>query len=922
MIKYLEIWERHFLINFKPDAAISAAGNSDKVEAVDILENLDAEITNQPNSETNEVQKGEEEEEDSESRRKREIKEKALSEINALIGLDHIKIHFEKLAAKLEVSNRRGTDLKKECFGTALIGSPGTGKTVVARNYAKYLSAISVIGETYKETSGLYLADGGIGRLNRYLNYVDDAGGVLFVDDADKLVESSTGRKVLEFMFQEVEQRRGKVLLILAGREKGMQKLLGQSDRAATCLPHLLKFPDYSDDQLREILVASTKKKFDGKMYIEGGEDGLYMRIATRRVGRVRGSPEFGNAREIENLLSRIWERQCTRLAGIRKKKQEQEEKARDEVEDDDYFFNKYDILGPDPSEAIFESLAWKKLQQLTGLSQVKAAVRSIFEIVRANYQRELEEKPLLQSSFNRLFLGPPGTGKTVVAKLYAQILVDIGVLSKGEVIIQNPSDLIGQYIGHSEANTKAALTAAMGNVLVIDEAHMLYTSNQDRTGNSSDRFRQGVIDTIVSEVQGVPGEDRAVLLLGYSDRMQEMLQNCNPGLSRRFPVSDAFWFQSYALPELESILRSKLEEQVVEATEDAIKVTMDVLDKARTRLNFGNGGDVENLISKAKTNCQARFALAEKPDQIHRWVLQPQDFDPEFDRGKTATLNLKKLFSDVVGCDDIVRKLERYQLVAQSMKARDMDPKGYIPTNFIFKGPPGTGKTTTARKIAQVYYDMGFLSEASVVECSVSDLVGTYVGHSGPKTTRVFERGLGKVLFIDEAYRLSSGSGRNNFTSEVISELVDLLTKPTFLGNLVVILAGYENEMNELLGMNPGLASRFPEDLNFTPLDTQQCLRVLHIKLGKAGIVAPVFSKPKSMDFTKLVRLMGSLTTTAFWGNARDVETLSKTLCMRVLAEAQAADKELECSAEMVAAVMEEMLQERRVRAGFRKSY
>jgi hypothetical protein len=162
---------------------------------------------------------------------------------------------------------------------------------------------------------------------------------------------------------------------------------------------------------------------------------------------------------------------------------------------------------------------------------------------------------------------------------------------------------LIGKYIGHSEANTKAALTAAMGNVLIIDEAYMLYRSTEDGSGSKTDSFRQGVVDTIVGELQSVPGEDRCVLLLGYEGPIQAMLQNSNPGLARRFPLSDAFWFRNFTLEELESILRSKLKGEMLEATEEAIRIAMEVLDKARNRVNFGNGGEVENLISKAKIN-------------------------------------------------------------------------------------------------------------------------------------------------------------------------------------------------------------------------------------------------------------------------------------------------------------------------------
>ena len=91
----------------------------------------------------------------------------------------------------------------------------------------------------------------------------------------------------------------------------------------------------------------------------------------------------------------------------------------------------------------------------------------------------------------------------------------------------------MGKFIGHSEANAKAILASAMGKVLIIDEAYMLYTGTAGG-GGSTDSFKTAIVDTIVAEVQSVPGEDRCVLLLGYEDKMVEMFQNVNPGLSRR----------------------------------------------------------------------------------------------------------------------------------------------------------------------------------------------------------------------------------------------------------------------------------------------------------------------------------------------------------------------------------------------------
>jgi len=106
--------------------------------------------------------------------------------------------------------------------------------------------------------------------------------------------------------------------------------------------------------------------------------------------------------------------------------------------------------------------------------------------------------------------------------------------------------------------------------------------------------------------------------------------------------------------------------------------------------LNFGNGGDVENLISKAKSSYQSRQSLMPEAQRSFDFVFEPQDFDPDFDRASGAETNLQELFKNVIGCENIIAKLDGFLRVAKGMRAQGLDPRGQIPMNFIFKGPPG----------------------------------------------------------------------------------------------------------------------------------------------------------------------------------------------------------------------------------------
>ena len=210
------------------------------------------------------------------------------------------------------------------------------------------------------------------------------------------------------------------------------------------------------------------------------------------------------------------------------------------------------------------------------------------------------------------------------------------------------------------------------------------------------------------------------------------------------------------------------------------------------------------------------------------------------------------------------------------------------------------------------VYYDMGILSSTEVVECSASDLVGQYVGQTGPKTKKQFEKALGRVLFIDEAYRLGEG----HFAKEAMDELVGILTQETFRGKLIVILAGYDREMNDLLQVNTGLSSRFPEEIVFPNIAPAKCLEILDRKLQRESVVLPALSDSSHPANSNMIRLIERLSELPSWGNARDMETLAKKMCeVALTTEDIATDGTLEISAEEAIDCISTMLAQRQDR-------
>lgn len=354
-------------------------------------------------------------------------KSEPLDELMRMTGLEEVKLSFLGIKQRVDTALRQRISLQKERFSCSMLGNPGTGKTTVARIYAKFLTSLGVIpGSCFKEETGASLANSGVNGCKKLIeDMLNDGGGVLFIDEAYQLTSGNSygGAAVLDYLLPEVENLGGKIVFVLAGYNKQMESFFAHNPGLPSRFPVDMKFEDYTDDELLSILALKMHQKYNGRIKCEDGPKGLYCRIATRRVGRSRGREGFGNARTCENMLSTVIGRQARRLARERKTGNKP----------DDMLFTKADLIGPEPTEALGKSKAWLDLRKLIGLTSVKEAVKALVDNVVQNYQRELDEQPPIEYSLNNILLGNPGTGKTTIAKLYGRILVDLGMLSKGE---------------------------------------------------------------------------------------------------------------------------------------------------------------------------------------------------------------------------------------------------------------------------------------------------------------------------------------------------------------------------------------------------------------------------------------------------------------------------------------------------------
>lgn len=178
-------------------------------------------------------------------------------------------------------------------------------------------------------------------------------------------------------------------------------------------------------------------------------------------------------------------------------------------------------------------------------------------------------------------------------------------------------------------------------------------------------------------------------------------------------------------------------------------------------------------------------------------------------------------------GVKDEIKRLAGF-LEIQKQRTQAALQVAKVSLHLVFAGAPGTGKTTVARIVAKIYHALGLLRQGHLVETDRSGLVGQYVGHTSKKTNELIDSALGGVLFIDEAYGLTKGGGENDFGGEAIDTLVKRMEDDRH--QLVVIVAGYPNEMEDFLNSNPGLHSRFNTHLFFDNYSAEELSRIFSI--------------------------------------------------------------------------------------------
>lgn len=531
-----------------------------------------------------------------------------LEKIETLVGLAGIKNRLRELAALVQANEERNNlpPLQHMVFS----GNPGTGKTSVAVILGEIFATLGLLksGHVVSVTRADLVAQYTGQTAPKVQAAVERAmGGILFIDEAYTLKrdalnseQDSFGQEAIDALLTRMENDRGKFIVIAAGYPAEMQRFIDSNPGLRSRFSDQWNFDDYSAPELFEMF---QKLASDKQIELTDEVEPEFIRLASNE----RQKANFANARWQRTLLENAQRRMAARLA-----KESSESGA----------LIPEDLSEPPKNVEISQNAIdqiRERLSTLVGLSSVKEDVETLIAFQLVQQRRQAQGLPLLGSGIGHLvFAGPPGTGKTTVARLIGQFYKELGLLESGHCVETQRADLVAGFIGQTAIRTREVINKAMGGILFIDEAYTLIKSHGP---GSAEDFGQEAVDTLLKMMEDNKGSF-AVVIAGYPDKMQEFL-NSNPGMRSRFDKT--LLFEPWNATELATELSRLLSDSGFSLDESAQAVLVQNCQAISARPAFASGRTARSFREKI-IEAQARRIGSDTSASLTEIVAQDID--------------------------------------------------------------------------------------------------------------------------------------------------------------------------------------------------------------------------------------------------------------------------------------------------------
>ena len=797
--------------------------------------------------------------------------EEILSDLDTFIGMDEVKQTVREMAYSVQNSLQRAErglgEVQKMSMHIVLTGNPGTGKTTIARKLGEILAAIGYLDSGHVvEVDRSKMVSPYQGETPKVVNALCDKamGGILFVDEAYTLAPVSQagdrdtqGAQALETLMKRMEDNRDQFVVIAAGYRTEMENLFRVNPGMRSRFSYFLNLEDYNPDELFQILQVFARSK----QYVFSEEA---QKLVCKMIGEMYKTrdKDFANGRTMRSLFDEICKRQARRLQEGNMAEMTNEQLMTIEVEDIPYKAPK----------AVDYTECLKALDGMVGLTSVKKEISNLAGFL--NLQIKRGDTNTFQGK-HYVFTGNPGTGKTTVARIMADVFKTLGIISKGQLVEADRSKLVAGFSGQTAIKTNQLIDTAMGGVLFIDEAYTLKSSDGDSFGTEA-------IDTLLKRLEDDRGKFICIVA-GYTDQMHDFIDS-NPGLKSRF--TQTIHFDDYTPDELTQIFINMAEAKHFVMSDEVRTAIHRLFEQVYLRRdkNFGNAREARRIFDETvERQSQRLVELMNQPDVVisdglsegffneaDMYALTVDDLPMAHSVKANSLDKVLKELDEFIGMQSVKDSIRRLAVQSMFIKQRAAMGAGNVQQmamNFILTGNPGTGKTSIARKMGEVLQSMEILPTSRVIEATRATLVGKYMGETPKIVNAMCDKAMGGILFIDEAYTLSDQN--DQYGKEAVDTLMKRMENDR--GKFVVIAAGYKDKMEEFLELNAGLASRFTHQLHIDDYSESELLEIFK-KMAREEqyIISPEAEQRAREVIERMVQ-----TKDINFGNAREMRNM-----------------------------------------------